>query len=62
MTKQSNRHLRTLIIHGARAVILGCQKRDDGLGEWLKKLIARCGVMETRPPWPANGFVLPGAF
>ncbi|MER2373259.1 IS110 family transposase [Photorhabdus laumondii] len=33
MTKQGNRHLRTLIIHGARAVMRCCQKRDDGLGE-----------------------------
>uniref|UniRef100_UPI0036D97B03 transposase n=1 Tax=Photorhabdus sp. RM322S TaxID=3342825 RepID=UPI0036D97B03 len=47
ITKQGNRHLRTLIIHGARAVIRYSQRRDDALGEWLRKLIARCGVMKA---------------
>ncbi len=47
MTKQGNRHLQTLIIHGARAVMRCCQKRDDGLGEWLRKLIIRCRVMKA---------------
>ncbi|WP_225817139.1 IS110 family RNA-guided transposase, partial [Photorhabdus antumapuensis] len=47
ITKQGNRHLRTLIIHGARAVMRYSQRRDDALGEWLRKLIARCGVMKA---------------
>ncbi|MDE9558072.1 IS110 family transposase, partial [Xenorhabdus bovienii] len=47
MTKQGNRHLRTLIIHGARAVMRCCQKREDVLGGWLRKLIARCGFMKA---------------
>lgn len=33
LSKQGNRHLRTLIIHGARAMMRGVQKRDDPLGE-----------------------------
>ncbi|BET96787.1 IS110 family transposase [Xenorhabdus taiwanensis] len=39
--------LRTLIIHGARAVMRCVQKRDDYLGEWLRKLIDRCGFMKA---------------
>ncbi|OKO97739.1 IS110 family transposase [Xenorhabdus eapokensis] len=47
LSKNGNRHLRTLIIHGARAVMRCVQKRDDCLGEWLRKLIARCGFMKA---------------
>ncbi len=47
LSKQSNRHLRTLIIHGARAMMRGVQKRDDPLGEWLRALITRCGAMKA---------------
>ncbi|OCQ51227.1 Transposase IS116/IS110/IS902 family protein [Photorhabdus australis subsp. thailandensis] len=47
LSKQGNRHLRTLIIHGARAMMRGVQKRDDPLGEWLIALITRCGAMKA---------------
>ncbi|WP_416777572.1 IS110 family transposase [Xenorhabdus budapestensis] len=47
LSKHGNRHLRTLIIHGARAVMRCVQKRDDYLGEWLRKLIDRCGFMKA---------------
>ncbi len=47
LSKNGNRHLRTLIIHGARAVMLCVQKRDDYLEEWLRKLIDRCGFMKA---------------
>ncbi|MBS9438912.1 IS110 family transposase [Photorhabdus noenieputensis] len=47
LNKQGNRHLRTLIIHGARAMMQGVQKRDDPLGEWLRTLITRCGTMKA---------------
>ncbi|MDC9616408.1 transposase, partial [Xenorhabdus khoisanae] len=39
LSKHGNRHLRTLIIHGAHAVMRCVQKRHDRLGEWLKTLI-----------------------
>ncbi|MEQ1965157.1 IS110 family transposase, partial [Xenorhabdus khoisanae] len=47
LSKHGNRHLRTLIIHGARAVMRCAQKRDDCLGEWLRALIARCGFLKA---------------
>ncbi|WP_455570258.1 hypothetical protein [Xenorhabdus griffiniae] len=35
------------VIHGARAMRQGVQKRDDPLGEWLKALITRCSAMKA---------------
>ncbi len=47
MTKNGNRDLRTLIIHGARSVMFWSQKRDDALGSWMKHLIERRGKMKA---------------
>ncbi|WP_237932203.1 IS110 family transposase [Buttiauxella sp. S19-1] len=47
MTKNGNRDLRTLIIHGARSVMFWSQKRDDALGRWMKHLIERRGKMKA---------------
>ncbi|PHM53895.1 IS110 family transposase [Xenorhabdus sp. KK7.4] len=47
LSKNGNRHLRTLMIHGARAVMRCAPKRNDRLGEWLRALITRCGVLKT---------------
>jgi len=47
MTKNGNRGLRTLIIHGARAVMPCVQKRDDTMGKWLWKVIERRGKMKA---------------
>lgn len=40
VTKNGNRSLRTLVIHGARSVMRCVKKRDDHLGLWLKRLEA----------------------
>jgi len=47
VTKNGNRSLRTLVIHGARSVMRCMKKRDDRLGLWLKKLEARRGFLKT---------------
>lgn len=47
VTKNGNRSLRTLIIHGARAVMRCVKKRDDNMGRWLQKLEARRGFLKT---------------
>ncbi len=47
MTKNGNRELRMLIIHGARAVMYWARKRDDSLGVWLKKIAERRGKMKA---------------
>lgn len=47
MTKNGNRGLRTLIIHGARSVMHWAHKRDDALGIWRKRLTERRGKMKA---------------
>lgn len=44
ITKNGNRELRTLLIHGARAVVYRYKGKDNALGRWLVALIARRGV------------------
>jgi len=44
LTKNGNRELRTLLIHGARAVVYRYKNRQSPLGRWLDPLIARRGV------------------
>jgi transposase len=43
MTKNGNKALRTLLIHGARAVTRFVAKRQDALGNWLQGVIDRRG-------------------
>jgi len=44
ITKNGDRELRTLLIHGARAVVYRYKTRDNALGRWLSALIARRGI------------------
>lgn len=44
ITKNGDRELRTLLIHGARAVVYRYKSKDNALGRWLIPLIARRGV------------------
>ncbi|HYW75265.1 MAG TPA: IS110 family transposase [Gammaproteobacteria bacterium] len=41
ISKRGNRYLRTLIIHGARAVLRHAGRRRDALGAWLRRLLER---------------------
>lgn len=43
ISKRGNRYLRTLFIHGARAIVNWCEKKSDPLNEWIKALMARRG-------------------
>jgi len=43
ITKRGNRYLRKQLIHGARALMYRCKKRDDSLSRWLKQLVIRRG-------------------
>jgi len=38
ISKRGDRYLRTLLVHGARSVILLARKRGDDKGGWVKKL------------------------
>lgn len=41
ITKRGDTYLRTLLIHGARAVVNACQKKADRKSKWLQGLITR---------------------
>lgn len=43
ISKRGNRYLRKQLIHGARAVMSRCKKRDDQLSHWLTAIVARRG-------------------
>jgi transposase len=47
ISKNGDRELRTMMIHGARAVIRWADQRDDALGRWVKQLQARRGHNKT---------------
>lgn len=41
ISKRGDTYLRTLLIHGARAVLRHCQDKDDRRSEWLQQLLCR---------------------
>lgn len=41
ISKQGNSYLRMLVIHGARAVLRHAHRRNDALGDWIRRLHAR---------------------
>jgi transposase len=41
ISKRGDAYLRTLLIHGARAVVKTCQNKDDKLSRWVQSLCAR---------------------
>ena len=43
ISKRGNSYIRTLLIHGARAVLKNCGKKTDKLSLWLQSLVARRG-------------------
>lgn len=47
ITKNGDRELRALIIHGARTVVRWSDRRDDPLGRWIRQLKARRGTNRT---------------
>ncbi|MDW2158883.1 IS110 family transposase [Vibrio sp. 1942] len=47
ITKNGNKQLRTLILHGARAVVRYADKRQDKMGTWLRELMARRGKVKA---------------
>lgn len=43
ISKRGNRYLRTLFIHGARAIVTWSPKKSDPLNLWIRQLVARRG-------------------
>lgn len=44
ITKRGDRYLRKQLVHGARAAMRWCRKRNDRLSRWVNQLIARRGL------------------
>ncbi|HEB93422.1 MAG TPA: IS110 family transposase [Gammaproteobacteria bacterium] len=44
ISKRGNRQLRSLLVHGARAVVSRAEKKDDPLSCWVSKIRAERGV------------------
>ena len=40
ISKRGNRYVRTLLVHCARAGLERLAKRSDGLGQWLRRMLA----------------------
>ena len=47
ISKRGDRHLRTLLIHGARAVVRTSTSREDAQSAWIRDLRARRGASKT---------------
>jgi transposase len=43
ITKQGDQYLRTLLVHGARSVLINAAKRSGRINQWVTQLIARRG-------------------
>jgi transposase len=43
ITKQGDQHLRTLLVHGARTVLINAGKRSGRISQWATQLIVRRG-------------------
>lgn len=44
LSKQGNKHLRTLMIHGGRAVLINAGKKKDPRSQWAEKLKQKVGT------------------
>ncbi|HYQ91738.1 MAG TPA: IS110 family transposase [Candidatus Competibacteraceae bacterium] len=44
ITKRGDKYLRTLLVHGARAVVSQASRRDDGFSRWINQVRARRGM------------------
>lgn len=44
ISKRGDKYLRSLVVHGARAVVTHAHKKDDVLSAWVTRLIERRGI------------------
>jgi transposase len=47
ISKRGDRYLRSLLVHGARAVVRQAANKDDALSRWINKLKATRGPNKT---------------
>ena len=54
ISKRGNAYLRTLFIHGARAVLQSSKDKSDRLSLWAQALKARRGTTRPALQWPTK--------
>jgi transposase len=47
ITKTGDQYLRTLLVHGARSVLINAAHRNDRISQWARQLIARRGFKKA---------------
>lgn len=47
ISKKGDGYLRSLLVHGARSVVLHAKTKDDKLSQWINRLCERRGVNKT---------------
>jgi transposase len=52
ISKRGEKHIRTSLIHGARAVIANCKNKTDRTSLWVKTLLSDEDLNEQRLHWP----------
>jgi transposase len=60
ISKRGNCYLRSLLVHGARAVMQCREKQSSGLSAWLGQLASRVHCNVPSLPWPTNWPAWPG--
>jgi transposase len=48
ISKRGDRYLRSLLVHGARSVVIQAAKKDDRLSRWINKVRAERGFNKVR--------------
>lgn len=54
ITKRGNRYLRKQLVHGARAAVTRCKKKDDALSRWANALVQRRGAQKAYVAYAAR--------
>ncbi len=44
ISKRGDKYLRSLLIHGARSVVLHAKNKEDGLSRWINRIQERRGT------------------
>ena len=44
ISKRGNGYLRSLLVHGARSVVIRANKKEDRLSKWINRIVAERGI------------------
>jgi len=60
ISKRGDAYLRSLLVHGARAMLRTARGKDDRLGRWVCRLAERAHPTWPAWPWPTRPHAWPG--